>query len=339
MENTPFLDKYFVIAEIGGNHEGDYDYARKLLLDAAESGADAVKFQMYKPDKLVSKVEDEQRNRHFSKFSLTDEQYVGLARLAQEKGIIFMCSVWDLASLELLDSYIPIHKVGSGDLTNYPMLEALAKTGKPLLIATAMATLEEIRQTVDYIDKVNPDVIKKGKLVIMQCVAMYGSPRDEFANLAVLENLKREFPNIVIGYSDHTEGILAAQYAAAMGARVLELHFTDDKSRDFRDHHFSVTREEMKELVGNLGRLASMLGTGKKEPVKEVETDDRISEFRRACYFNRDMKSGDIVGRNNLDTLRPNKGISAVHYYSLIGKRLIRDKKAYEHLEFGDIEL
>jgi len=333
-----FDKEIFVIAEIGGNHEGDFEYAKKLLADAADSGAHAVKFQTYTPDKIVSKVENEVRNKHFGKFALSDEQFIELAELAKKKGIMFMSSIWDLDSLEVLDKYIEVHKVGSGDITNYPMLKALALKNKPLIIATAMSNLDEVRETVEFIRSVNPKLIEERKLVLLQCVAMYGEPKDEYAQLAVIETYRNEFPDVVIGYSDHTKGIFAAQHAVAMGARVLEIHFTDDKTREFRDHHFSVTKEEMRELMNNINRYEVMSGSSVKKPVLPIEDENRIWEFRRSCYFKVDMNAGETVSEENLTTLRPNKGIDARKYYELIGKKLKIDKKAFEALDYDDFE-
>jgi N,N'-diacetyllegionaminate synthase len=141
----PGLPKPFIIAEIGGNHEGNFDYAKKLLCDAADSGAHAVKFQTYVGDKIVSKVEGETRNKHFKKFELSNEQWLELIDLAQKEGIMFMSSVWDLDSLELVDPHVSVHKIGSGDLTNYPLIEKILAKEKPTLFSTAMATMEEVK--------------------------------------------------------------------------------------------------------------------------------------------------------------------------------------------------
>ncbi len=338
MEELIYMNKTFIIAEIGGNHEGNFEYAKKLLMDAVESGADAVKFQTYKPDKIVSKVENEVRNKHFKKFTLEDDKFLELAKIAKENNIMFMSSVWDKESLDVLDPHIPYHKVGSGDLTNYPLLKEIALKNKPLIISTAMATLEEIKDTVNFIDSVNPNLIKENKLVILQCVAMYGEPKDEYANLNVIETLKEEFPNLIIGYSDHTEGIFACQHAVAMGSKVIEVHFTNDKNREFRDHQLSITKEEMKELIKNIKRIEIQLGTKIKKPMLPIESEQRIWEFRRSCFFKQDVSVGDIVTENNLTTLRPNEGIDAREYFNLIGKKLKVDKKAFEKLSWDDFE-
>lgn len=332
------FDKPFVIAEIGGNHEGSLEYAKKLLTEAAKSGADAVKFQTYFPDKIVSKVEDPKRHEHFGKFSLPIDNYLELADLAKKLGVMFMSSVWDHDSLNELNSVIDIHKVGSGDLTNYPLIKSLLLTGKPLIISVAMAEMEEIKQVVDYISSIDSTYLTDNKLAILQCVAMYGDPQDSFANLNVISSLKSEFQNITIGYSDHTVGNFAAIIAVALGAEIIEIHFTDDKSREFRDHHISVDAKELSNLQDNISRVVTLLGSSKKHPVNEIESPERIKEFRRGCYLKKDLKKGDIISSENLTTLRPCKGIDARDFEKLIGNKLLIDKKALVSLSWDDFE-
>lgn len=332
------FDKPFVIAEIGGNHEGNLDYAKKLLIDAAKSGADAVKFQTYFPEKIVSKVEDPERYKHFGKFSLPIENYFELADLAKQYGVMFMSSVWDYESLNELNPVIDIHKVGSGDLTNYPLLKSLLLTGKPLIISVAMAEMKEIKEVVDYISTIDPTYLTGNKLAILQCVAMYGDPQDRFANLNVISSLKSEFKNITIGYSDHTVGNFAANIAVALGAEIIEIHFTDDKSREFRDHHISVDAKELAELQDNISRTITLLGSNEKYPVNEIESPERIKEFRRGCYLKNDLQKGDVISFEDLITLRPCKGIDARDFEKIIGNKLLKDKKALVSLSWSDFE-
>jgi len=331
------LKRPFVIAEIGGNHEGDFDYAVKLLQDAVLAGADAVKFQIYSPDRLVSPVESPERHKHFGRFALKTEQYVALAELCRENKVQFMSSLWDLEAIELFDPYINIHKVGSGDLTNYRLLKVLAEKDKPLCIATAMSQMDEIKRTIDFINSVNPKLMNQGKLCVMHCVATYGEPSDEFANLRSIDFLRNELSDaIVIGYSDHTKGHVAAEVAVCMGARVVEMHFTDDTEREFRDHHFSFTRETLADFVDFCRRREAMMGSAEKTPISRIETADRIWEFRRAVYFKQDMRAGDVADENNLTTLRPNSGIGAQYYFEVLGKKLKSDKRAFEKLSWTD---
>lgn len=330
--------KPFIIAEIGGNHEGSLDYAKKLLIDAAEAGADAVKFQTYFPDHIVSKIEDPERHKHFAKFSLRIEDYFALSELALENDVIFMSSIWDSESLSIINDLVSIHKIGSGDLTNYPLIKKIVETNKPLIISSAMATIEEIDETVRFIEKENPEYIDSKKLGILQCVAMYGEPNDSYANLNVISTLSKRFPKHIIGYSDHTIGSYAANIAVSLGAKILEIHFTDDKSREFRDHHISITGNELINLRENIAKTLSLMGSNNKRPVAEIESKERITEFRRSCYLNRDCLAGEIVTNENLTTLRPNKGIDAREYSKLLGRKLLVDKKAFESISWDDFD-
>ena len=332
------LKDTFIIAEIGGNHEGDLDYAIRLTELAAEAGADAVKFQSYSPEGMVSKVEDPARYEHFGKFSLEVEEYIELAKLCKSLDVEFMSSIWDADYLEALDPYINFHKVGSGDLTNYPLLKKILARKKPVILSTAMADLQEIKATVDFALSVQPDCIGLGNLALLHCVAMYGEPLDEYANLRAIGTLGDEFPEIPIGYSDHTLGFHAASIAVGMGAKILELHFTDDKTRAFRDHHLSVDKDEMMSLVKSIKRTEELLGTQIIEPVSGIETKERIVEFRRACYFTEDMSPGQVITEENLTTLRPNRGIDARNYFDLIGKKLLRPVAAFHALSNDDID-
>jgi N,N'-diacetyllegionaminate synthase len=336
-ENLIFKEP-FIIAEIGGNHEGNLNYAKKLLVDAASAGANAVKFQTYFPDKIVSKIENKERHAHFQKFVLSIEDYIELASLAKKNNILFMSSIWDIETLRELNPYIEIHKIGSGDLTNYPLIKAIIQTGKPFIFSTAMAQMSEIQETVEFINSIDSTYITLNKLSILQCVAMYGEPKNTYANLNVIKELRDSFPGIIIGYSDHTEGHYAANIAVALGANILELHFTDDKTREFRDHQISITKDELILLKANIAQTLSLLGAHSKAPVTEIETPSRIWEFRRACYLKVDCQKGDVMSIDNLTTLRPCSGIDARRYSDLIGKKLLVDKLAFHQLSWDDFE-
>jgi N-acetylneuraminate synthase/N,N'-diacetyllegionaminate synthase len=333
------LPNPFLIAEIGGNHEGSLARAVELTQFAASSGAHAVKFQAYRPDGIVNRVLNPERNMHFKKFSLKPSEYVQLAQLCHSLGVEFMASLWDYEYVELLDPYIRVHKVGSGDLTNRPLLEILAKKNKSLCIATAMATMTEVADMVRFIDDVNPDLRESGHLCVMHCVAMYGEPLDRYANMGAIETLRQGLPSkVVIGYSDHTVGTTAIEIAVCMGAQIIEVHFTDDPKRDFRDHHLSKTRKELIEFIQFCERRKKMLGSGKKEPVSEIETEERIREFRRGVFLNRNMEAGEVISQEDLTTLRPNVGIGAVDFSLVVGRRLCVNKNALEPLSWHDFE-
>lgn len=209
----------FLIAEIGGNHEGDFEYAKKLTRLAVESGVDTVKFQIYSGDALVNPLIDPDRNKHFKKFQLTQEQYIALARLCEELGAMFMASVWDIDALSYIDEYLPIYKIGSGDLTAYNIIKSIAKRGKPIILSTGLASLMEVLHAVEFIYSIDPAYRDEKKLALLQCTSMYPIP-DEDAHLNVMHTL-REKTGLPIGYSDHTVGTIAIETAIAMGLKLL----------------------------------------------------------------------------------------------------------------------
>ena len=326
-KNGPLL-----IAEIGGNHEGDFEYAKKLTRLALESGADYVKFQIYTGDGLVNPVESPDRNKHFKKFELSKEQHIELAELCRSQGSGYLASVWIPEAIDWIDPYMDFYKIGSGDLTAYPVISETLKTKKPLLLSTGLATEQEVLDCVKFIADQSPMHIENGLLGILQCTSMYPIPAAD-ANLAVMQQLK-EKTGCIVGYSDHTEGSLALEIAVAMGAEILEFHFTDDRSgKTFRDHKVSLTRDEVRNLINTIYRINELKGDNKKRPLP-VEGDHVIS-FRRAVYPNRDIPKGTVIAENDLIILRPDHGISACNYYQLIGKKTTIDLKKHQMLDIN----
>ncbi len=334
MYQSPFL-----IAEIGGNHGGNLSYAIKLTKLAKESGADAVKFQSYTAGKLVNKKISPDRYHHFNKLKLENEQFIELANYCKKIDIEFMTSIWDVDSLEILDPYVKRHKLGSGDLTNYQIIERIIEKQKPLILSTAMSTLDEIKNTVKRINAVDNEFIKSGNLTLLHCVAMYGDPVPEYANLGFMEILKKAFPSVQIGYSDHVEGNSAVLAAIANGAKCIEVHFTDNKQQEFRDHHLSVLPQEMEQIREFANVLPKMYLPITPDIVKEVETPERIREFRRAVYPLRNLPKGKIVEENDFILLRPNEGLDARELDSVIGKRTTHELIALEPIQATDFQL
>ena len=253
----------FIIAEIGGNHEGDYEYAKYLTHLAAESGVDAIKFQIYSGDTLVNRNYDPERNNHFKKFQLKKEQYRELAVLCKNLGVSFMASIWDYESISDFNEYSPIFKVGSGDLTAYNFILKLLNTQKPIILSTGLATEEEVIKTINFIKNKSPNYITEKKLAILQCTSMYPIP-DHDANLSVIKSYKKLF-DLPIGYSDHTQGTDAIEFATIMGAEIIEVHFTDTRdNKTFRDHKVSLTKDEIKYFINRLKYIQSLLGNERK---------------------------------------------------------------------------
>lgn len=333
----PWKGKFgpLLIAEIGGNHEGNFDYAMKLTDLAIASGADYVKYQMYSGDSLVSKVEGAQRNAHFKKFELSQEQYIQLAERCQAANVGFMASVWNPEYLSWIDQYMSIYKIGSGDLTAYAVIREIAKTGKPIILSTGLATLEEVLESVAFIQSLDERYKDPDYLAVLQCTSMYPIAYED-ANLSVME-LFRQATQLPIGYSDHTEGSLALEIAVAMGAEILEFHFTDDREgKTFRDHKVSLTKDEVLALGKKIEEIYQLRGDHLKRPLA-VEAEHR-SSFRRAVYPAKDLSSGMVLSAEDLICLRPNHGIDARDFDKLIGKVLKEDVQAHQKLDWNLFE-
>lgn len=317
-----------LIAEIGGNHEGDFEVAKEMAQLAIDSGSDCVKFQLYTGDTLVSSIESPARNQHFKNFELSKDQHLYLAEMCRSSGVSYNASVWDLQMLSWIDEYLDFYKIGSGDLTAWPVIKAFAERGKPILLSTGLATLQEVLETVGFIQGVNPAYMDPNMLCIMQCTSMYPIPLSD-ANLNVMRSY-HDATGLAVGYSDHTEGMDALRVAAAMGASVLEYHFTNSREgKEFRDHKVSLTPEEVLELKIELGKIAALKGSGIKRPVEsELENDHHIS-FRRAVYLNRDVQKGEVISESDLVYLRPAHGTDARDSHLVVGATALCDIKAH----------
>jgi N,N'-diacetyllegionaminate synthase len=327
----------YVIAEIGGNHEGDFEYAKYLTKLAAESGADAVKFQIYTGETLVNRIYDPVRFKHFKKFQLKKDQYLELAKLCKKLGTNFMASVWNPDAISYIDKYVQIYKIGSGDMTCYDLIEKFLKTSKPLIVSTGLSKIKEVEDVIKFIELKYPNYIKEKKIALLQCTSMYPiSIRD--ANLNVINSYKERF-NLPIGYSDHTEGTLAIEVAAAMGSEIIEVHFTDDrKNKSFRDHKVSLTKEELKNFLKYIRKIKKLKGSQIKKPTKIELENNHVYSFRRGVYTSRNIPKGHIISKKDLVTLRPAKGIGAENFFKLIGLKLKQDVKKNEHLNFNLFE-
>lgn len=326
-----------LIAEIGGNHEGDFEYAKELCRLAISTDVDMVKFQIYTGDSLVSREESPTRNQHFKKFELSREQHIELAEMVQAAGLMYTASVWDLSAMDWIDPYIPIYKIGSGDLTAYPVLRETAALGKPMIISTGLATEKEVVEAVEFIQSCNAEYKKPEMLAVLQCTSMYPiQPGD--AHLSVMQRY-RELTGLTVGYSDHTEGSKALQYAVAMGAEVLEFHFTDTREgKSFRDHKVSLTPDEVKDLIREIKLIREYQGNPEKKPTQiELDNGHELS-FRRAVYPNQTLTAGTVITEDMLTVLRPNHGIDARRYDEVIGKRLKVDVKEHQKLEWDLFE-
>tara|TARA_A100001035_G_scaffold110930_1_gene87017 strand:- start:4549 stop:5556 length:1008 start_codon:yes stop_codon:yes gene_type:complete len=320
-----------LIAEIGGNHEGNFNYAKKLVKLAISSGVDVVKLQIYQGANLVSHVESKKRFYHFKKFELTKEQHIILAKICQKAKVFYLASVWDKKSLLWVDKYLKFYKIGSGDLTAYPILSELSRRGKPIILSTGLSNLSEINKTIKFIRSQNKIYKNKNYLSLLQCTSAYPTP-DQEVNLNVIKSLIKK-TNLTIGYSHHNKGDLALISSYLLGAKILEFHFTDTrKGKKFRDHKISLTPQETKLLIEKIKKINLLLGKEKKTPTKSEIRSNNIKTFRRAVYFNKDMKKGSVIKEKDLTYLRPNHGVDARDYKKIIGRKILKNIKAFSRL-------
>lgn len=321
-----------IIAEAGVNHNGSIETAF-LLVDAAyRAGADYVKFQTFRADKLVTRsaktADYQQRNlggadsqyEMLKKLELPDEGFRELADYCVQKGIGFLSTPFDIESARFLASLdIAAMKVSSGDLTNLPLLRELAVIGKPVILSTGMATFGEIEASVDALERHG---LALETLSILHCTTEYPAPYTE-VNLQVLQTFRAVFPFASIGYSDHTEGIAISLAAAALGAEWIEKHVTLDRSMQGPDHLASIEPDELHALVNGVRQIGLAMGDGRKQPT--------ASELNNACVARKsivaacNVKKGELFSELNLTVQRPGNGINPMLWDAVIGKPALRD--------------
>ena len=317
----------FLIAEVGVNHNGEIRIAKKLIDVAVKAQVDAVKFQTFITDKLILKdtpkvlyqkqSEGDKENFYemIKKYEFTRDNFKILEEYCREKNIIFLSTPFDTISIEWLEELnVPAFKVGSGDMNNYPLLKSISLKKKPILLSTGMATLIEVKESVEFIKSEGNDSI-----VIFQCTTNYPA-LDKELNLNVLDTYKREFPDLFLGFSDHSVGLEASIGAVTKGAKFIEKHFTLDKSMVGPDHKASLDPDELVMWVKSIRKIEEALGSYEKKPsVSEIE----IAKIARKSIVSKvDLKLGDIITENNITTKRPGIGIPASQYYKIMGKKV-----------------
>ena len=312
--------KVLIIAEIGNNHEGDYTLAEEMIGLAAQAGAGGVKFQTFRTEHYVSH-KDEARFAMLKRFELTEEELRRLKKTADDAGILFLSTPFDLKSAEFLNELVPAFKIASGDNTFYPLIEKVASFQKPILLSTGMASLPQISYAKALIDKVWADLGTEQELVLLHCVTSYPVPPKE-VNLKMIALLERTF-GCVVGYSDHTLGIETAIVSVAAGARIVEKHFTMNKTySDFRDHQLSADPEDLKALVEQIRRVEESLGSDLK--VLQDCEKPLVKTLRRSIVATRDMDEGDIVGPEDITWVRVTGTIPPGKEALVLGKRLTK---------------
>lgn len=339
-------NKVIIIAEAGVNHNGNFEMAQALIDAASDAGADYVKFQTFKADKITSKSAkkasyqtqnindgDDSQYNMLKKLELPDEWHHQLKDYADSKNIKFLSTGFDEDSIDFLDNLgIDFFKIPSGEITNKPYLIHIARKKKPIIISTGMADMTEIQDAVSVLEK---EGIDRKNIIILHCNTEYPTPMRD-VNLLAMNEIGKKL-NVVIGYSDHTLGIEVPIAAVALGARVIEKHFTLDRSLPGPDHVASLEPSELKQMVDSIRNIESAIaGNGLKEPSASETPNKAIA--RKSIHINVDIAKGSTIMAEMLAMRRPGDGISPMLMDEVIGKKTNQDlaaetKLQWEHLE------
>lgn len=325
MKLSPYL-----IAEIGGNHQGSEERLWNITELAIKSKPDCIKYQLYTGDSLVNPVYDKKRNLHFKGFELKNSIYKEIAIRLRKEGIDFAASFWSYELFEEFNQYVPFIKVGSGDMTNYSLLKAFSTSNKKLVISTGLSSYHEIEDMVKFIKNTNSYYRLKENICILQCTSMYPI-KDSEANVSVMNTFEKL--GVEFGYSDHTIGSEALYIAALRGASILEFHFTDDKNdKTFRDHQVSLDYNDVINLKSRISKANMILGSSLKEPAESEIVSGHINSFRRGIYASRTINLGDEICMDDLVFLRPELSSehSAKNYQAVIGKKAQKIYNKYD---------
>ena len=331
--------RIFIIAEAGVNHNGNIELAKTLIDIAVDAGADAVKFQTFKADKLVSKSAqkaDYQKKTTFSgesqydmikKLELDEAAHCALISYCKEKQILFLSTPFDHESIDLLNDFgMPIFKIPSGEITNLPYLRHIGRLGKEVILSTGMADLGEIEAALDVLMQ---NGVPKDKLTVLHATTEYPCPMEE-VNLLAMQTIRNAF-GVKVGYSDHTPGIEVAIAAVALGASVIEKHFTLDRKLPGPDHKASLEPAELKSMIKAIRNIQIALGDGIKRLTPSEAKNKPIA--RKSLVATHAIKTGEVFSPNNITAKRPGTGICAMRWDEIIGRTANRDFSADELIE------
>jgi N,N'-diacetyllegionaminate synthase len=337
--------KVVIIAEAGVNHNGDLQKALALIDAAAIAGADYVKFQTFKAEKIVNpsaQKADYQKNNMqgeentqfgmLKKLEMCEDWYPVLIGRCQEKGIHFLSTGFDVDSIDFLSHLdIPFYKIPSGEITNKPYLQHIARKGKDIILSTGMANLQEVKDAVEVIES---EGITKDRITILHCNTEYPTPMKD-VNLLAMNHIAREL-QVKIGYSDHTLGIEVPIAAVALGAVVIEKHFTIDRTLPGPDHAASLEPEELKAMVTGIRNIElAISGCGIKEPSESEKQN--ISIARKSLHTKQNLTKGHVITAADLIALRPANGISPMEFDLVVGKVIVEDIPALRPLEWNQL--
>lgn len=317
----------FIIAEAGSNHNGDINKAKELVDIAVEAGVNAIKFQTFTGDKLFSKLHP--ANEIVKKYEFKLEWHREIKDYCDKKGIMFMTTPFQKDVVDLLEELnVEAYKVASGDMDYYPLLDYISNTGKPVILATGMAYMDEVKEAVER--------IKNGKskdVAVLHCIANY-PPKNEDINLKVIKTLKEHF-NSPVGFSDHSMGITIPLAAVAMGANIIEKHFTISRKLDGMDHFYALEPDELKTMVEEIRKIEEAMGKGEKAPVKGEYAERHYA--RRGIIAANSLKDGETIEEKHLDYVRPVYGIKSKYYKEIIGRKVNKNINKDQPIKWEDL--
>ena len=334
------MEKVYIIAEAGDNHNGDFNTALKLVDVAKRAGADCVKFQTFVTEEIISKYaemaeyqkkntgKEESQFEMVKRLELSFDEFRKIKEYCDRVGIQFLSTPFDLKSVDFLNELgVPFFKIPSGEITNYPYLIKIAHTGKPVVMSTGMCEPDEILAAINVLENNGG-----GEITLLHCNTEYPTPLKD-VNLYAMRAMKKMFGKKV-GYSDHTKGIEVPVAAVALGACVIEKHFTLDKNMPGPDHKASLEPDELGRMVKNIRNIEIALGDG----VKHVSESERknIAIARKSIVARRNIQEGEILTEDNLAVKRPGTGINPMQWMEVLGTRAVRDFKEDELIEIRE---
>ena len=334
------MEKVYIISEAGDNHNGDFNTALKLVDVAKRAGADCVKFQTFVTEEIISKYaemaeyqkkntgKEESQFEMVKRLELSFDEFRKIKEYCDRVGIQFLSTPFDLKSVDFLNELgVPFFKIPSGEITNYPYLIKIAHTGKPVVMSTGMCEPDEILAAINVLEKNG-----SGEITLLHCNTEYPTPLKD-VNLYAMRTMKKMFGKKV-GYSDHTKGIEVPVAAVALGACVIEKHFTLDKNMPGPDHKASLEPDELGRMVKNIRNIEIALGDG----VKRVSESERknIAIARKSIVARRNIQEGEILTEENLAVKRPGTGINPMQWMEVLGTRAVRDFKEDELIEIRE---
>jgi N,N'-diacetyllegionaminate synthase len=320
----------FVIAEAGINHNGKIELAKQLIDEAKKAGADAVKFQTFKSEGVTAisaELAGYQKKNIGTKQSQIDmlrkyefeyDTFREMKEYCDKRKIVFLSTPHSYDAIDFLDDLVPAYKISSGDITNIPAIEKIAKKGKPVIISTGMATLEEIRDALDTVRNAGND-----QIILLQCVTSYPSNLED-QNIEVVRTLRMKF-DVLTGFSDHTMGLIAPIVAVSVGACLIEKHFTLDRTLEGPDHKASLEPSELKEMIDSIRNAQAALGDGIKRITDEEKKNRVVS--RKSLVASRDISRGTIITRDMIEIKRPETGIRPKRLKDILGSKANSDIK------------